>query len=450
MRRLMIVLLTLLCAAAFACASAEGGAGLLCADGAPLGTAVLLDVAGAKALLTAAPVADAAGLTVDGAAVDAAWRLGDTGLTLLMADGAALTPLPLASAGALPAKAVGWRADGGLLNVPVSRVAMVDGLVVLTADEGLLPGAALLTAEGELCGISQATLTEGTGRYLCLSATGVAEALLNAPRTALNGAPAEPDPGKTPAEPEPVTEPEPAPRDDAKPGFSQRGSGFPEGCNVRYEDGFLYVSWPASLDGCTILAGEENNQYVLVANYLHEEREAVFTAVPGRTYRVWVTTEVPDSFGFSLDDSCVLYIPDAEPISRYSYRNEALYLSLVSSAQLRQLSDAELAPRTETITREELRSKTLLLQAVSVYEVTEEIRETLTAVLFAPDGSSYATAPTSAFVYIPDIMGEDAWHMDLSDCVKTCDNWTSLPSGTYTVVYYINGETAGEVQFELE
>ena len=435
----------------------------------PAATATMISVEGVEVLVTADVLQSGDALTVDGAEITAAWRLGSSGLILLQASDNWLEPWPLAGQNGPGGMALGCREDQAQIRVPLKHQAETDDLVVVTTETGLLPGAVLLDDGSHVYGVVLSSLGEGTGRYIALNRDGILNALLNAPREpiALGGIEGEdahaelsptPQPARETAEPAGANpSPTPLPRalETDKPlgesdGMVDAGPDFPEGVTVRYEDGFLYVDWPARLDGATILLADDANEFVsTLTTYAATPRTAAFVAVPGHEYAVWMTSVSPEQFDFSDEAACWIAVPEEAPMDRYGFHDEQLYLSVMTKYDYARIGDADLTPKTETFTREALRSGVLLLQAESHYVVEEEIRENLSAVLFAPDGSCYA-APLAAFAYIPGIMDEDVWHMDLSDCVSACDYWTGLPAGTYTVRYYIHGSPTGEVSFELE
>ena len=469
MKKVLSVLLTAALLLSLFCPAlaAEPAAALVRVDrggvSRPAATAVLVSVNGIRVMLTADVFQPGDTFAVDGADVTGAWRLGDTGLVLLRAEESWQQEQPLADVDAPVWAAVGCRADQGLVQAPVTQQARAGDMIVVSADPGLLPGAALLDDGNALTGIVIAAIGEGSGRYAALSREGLLEALLNAERTPLSQEAARPiaphlQPSDEPeAEATPVPEKNPEPGDTAKPvkeetpeGEASRGPDFPAGVEVRCEDGFLLVDWPARLDGAAILVADEANPYVAtLTTRAATTRTAAFVGVPGHSYAVWVTDKSPEDFAFDEEEACRVTMPDLGVLNRYDFHDSELYLSLVTKTQLETMGDADPAPKTEEITREGLRSRVLLLQAVSHYQVKEEISENLSAVLFAPDGSCYA-APLAGFLYYPGIMDEDVWHMDLSDCVTACDYWTGLPEGVYTVRYYIHGYLAGEVEFALD
>jgi hypothetical protein len=79
--------------------------------------------------------------------------------------------------------------------------------------------------------------------------------------------------------------------------------------------------------------------------------------------------------------------------------------------------------------------------------VTEELYADLVCVLYAPDGSCYSTL--SGFVFAPEYMPEDTWHMDVTELFDECSQSAGELSGTYSLAYYLDGQLASEITFDI-
>ena len=71
----------------------------------------------------------------------------------------------------------------------------------------------------------------------------------------------------------------------------------------------------------------------------------------------------------------------------------------------------------------------------------------LTCALIAPDGSCCSTL--SGFVYGPEYMTDDVWHIEITELVDTLVRTGSATSGTYRLSYYLDDKLASEITFDV-
>ena len=237
-------------------------------------------------------------------------------------------------------------------------------------------------------------------------------------------------------------------------------------CTSTLDGCLLHLDWAGSAqaeaseggyDQFAVFYADTQNSFYTKSTLEPDDTDFDLYLVPGRTYQFWICPEYSLTPITSMpinDATLTITIPLDEPFHRYSYENAELYLSLLSREEIVQgaYGDMDLLPRVDSMRVSDLQSPEnhLYLQAENRYVVDEEIYDSLVVTLTAPDGECYLSV--SSFLYSPDFMEKDRWHMDLYELVDSCISMHqgTLPGGEYTVAYYLGNAPAGAVTFTLE
>lgn len=420
MKRSVLLVLLLVLLASFPALSETLPVFPLGLDGELIGTAVLFG--SEYTLLTSIPVPSTEGLYLlsDGEKIPVEIYADEDELLALVYSETALpgTPVELGQVSLQGLLASGFLPDGTLSESDCLHVAYLSQPAGLTLSAGslLLPGAVLTNTDGELCGLVAASLGEGEGRYFALSSAEIYGRLMEEPA--------------------------------------------PSSADV------TYIDYTASVEGCLVLLdwtaapeAKENGFYGVYCSdlgnsyytyHICDECTDSFPCVPGRSYRFYVrelASEEDDPYipGFP-DDAEVITIPSGKTVSRYAFRDTDVFLaSLGVNTTVPETSI--LYPFTDYANLFTHAGVNLYLQVISTYEVTEESYADLTCALIAPDGSCYSMY--SGYVFAPEYMPEDAWHMDITELFDECFQSTGGPSGTYRLQYFLDDELATEIQFDV-
>ena len=162
---------------------------------------------------------------------------------------------------------------------------------------------------------------------------------------------------------------------------------------------------------------------------------------PGRTYIVGVeaTAQTPDSLP---EHSVSFTIPQAERLTEYGFR------PVLTAVAETPENGGQPVPVTE-VTEEMLRSGRVYFYSHSAYEVTEQVEKTLLVTLTDPDGCNYVYEST--WIYLPECMQEDIWQVSLQEVGLTAAlDRNGYPAGIYRMAYYVGGDLADELEFELK
>ena len=312
---------------------------------------------------------------------------------------------------------------------------------LIASDASLTPGALVTDGEGRLVGMIAAAWGEGRGRYVVLPAANVADGA----KTAAAGSFAEdalfydsiPD----------MPDMKPAAAEDPRwiANFTAEADGAA-----------LTVDWSAA--GLTL--GEDEMIYVLFMDsehaffsYLPVEQGAesvTFYAAPERMYFVWVQRCAKDDFSsdVSIDAVKMVSTGSAPAFDDYAYRDDAFYVGFVPAGSEPNAVKADMAG---SVTVEMIHDPEteFVLQAVSAYEVTEEISCTMQVVLETPD--NMALLLDSGYIFMPDIMHEDVWNCSLEALFGTYETFSGfILEGEYTLTYYFDGLKVNSLTFTVE
>ena len=379
-------------------------------------------------------------LTEDGmvAFVTAAQPLGSCGISVLSIQGQ-LEPVaaPIAYDMGNPESqaVVGYLEDGTMISGGANRVAlcqMDDGStgMTLTAMKGLKPGSATYDRDGRLTGMILASLGEGEGRYLAVSAMTIYALLNDIPASA-----------PAPMIPSPASSAEELLSTEIEGGYlivTPVGMETPtdQEAAVYYMDaGNIYYSWVVSKVGADSL-------------------DFTLPAVPGRTLMIWFAAGNTEHGAEELEDlmmnqdPLIVSVPEAAPIDRYEYQQECYLAALPTGTAV---GDTERLDPITSFSAEMLvdASYDLYFQVNSSYSIPEDLEESLLVCLFTPDGSCLTNI--AGFYWGVDFMAQDDWHVNVTELfsyyAETYEG--TLPAGEYTLSYYIGSDWAGSYTFTL-
>ena len=220
--------------------------------------------------------------------------------------------------------------------------------------------------------------------------------------------------------------------------------------SLQTENGVLRISWRNAEEGAqpVVTVADLGNNYYLHWMPAAGSETASLVYVPGRVYTVCVSTNTDDPTG--EDAAYTTLVTDAAaPVTEHSFTSRQ-YLGFMP-AGTDQYDATQRVPEGQNVTADALTgTDPLFLQVINTYDVTEQIDLAMAIALTAPDGCVFWQEAT--YSYLPNLTAEDAWMADLSqqmsDLIKYHDG--TVPSGEYTVAYYIGGQLGGSVTFVLE
>lgn len=296
---------------------------------------------------------------------------------------------------------------------------------LVSAKEPLLPGAALIDANGDAFGITVADWGEGEARYVAVTGDAFVTFLMG-------------DPGST---------------------DSKSSSEWLTDVKFSYDAGLLTVDWSeCQIDGLsedsafTLYFEDVKNTYVSYITGASDKTSMSIIVVPGRDYRFWVrhTHGAPDSNAARPEEQAMTFTaPDLGRLTDYGFTDTS-YLGWALADETPD-GTAEL-PKLEFISADSLRNPDirLYLQVINSYTVTEEIERDMVYVLHTPEDYTFFLG--AGYIFGPDYMEHDAWNADISglfDDYLAYNGTGSFAPGTYTVSYVIGGQWAGGFSFTL-
>lgn len=292
--------------------------------------------------------------------------------------------------------------------------------LLLTLEDSVPLGSAVLTAEGELAGIVVGFYAEGGNRVLAMPPEELARCMTEA-SMALGGL----------------------------PGWGNPAEGF----RVTADKNFVTIDWK----DMTLPEKKENEKLYLVVvdtgnNYLNyypaetENRTISVLLTPGRIYLTGVMASEKAPAGFP-EQYEVIMVPQAKKLTDFNFKS--VVCTIAEMPENPASEDEEPVPVTE-VTEELLRSGRAYFLSTSRYEVTETLDDqTLLVTLTDPEGINYTYE--SRWIYGPEYMDEDTWFISL-DKAGLIDslNENGYPKGVYQVAFYVNGDLADSFTFELK
>lgn len=310
-------------------------------------------------------------------------------------------------------------------DVSLSRATVLDGRgeVLLTAEEGLLPGAVMLGEDGGIACLTVSQHGEGLGVYTAMVDATLTELLGN---------------GEIPDAPHLL-----------------------RGFFVDVKDGQLVIDWTAACGSVTeetvfnVYTSIVTNTYLSYDKVTGGETTSIFPAVPGTQVMVWIVRsegELSENiFPESYSDAAFVTIPEAKPYTEYGFRN--LRCGVTPGEPGKEGTAADFLPQ-QPLTRESLsdRDAPIYFQTEDTYTVTEEDDDhTLLVALYTPEG--YVFSYHSGYVFMPEMNGSDLWMSDISEIFAAYEQFAEgelWPAGAYEIVYYIDGCEAARIPFSLD
>lgn len=343
------------------------------------------------------------------------WAEEEVGFILMeLATPSAYEPLTLADAAAQSLPYIfGVNAEGDAGSVPLYLVRRTmhqgQNALLLTGEEGLMPGGFMTDERGNLVGLVMAQQMEGIGSYVALDANEIGRALQEENQ---------PD----------------APLD----------------CKLSWKDGILTVSWKDAVRDSgmyviTISGGM--NYYYTTYDAGKDDRSAELLVPPGHTYEVqvqWAASAArqPSPMWEAMKS---ITIP-ALPFTAYGYTQTAGLCSVPAGQDVMDDQETMTLISVDTLMDP---AADIYLQVRNSYEVSATATWPMTFELLAPDGQFFyeemmytlnAGSSNDSFVLLVDDL--------LSSCAEF--SYGDLPAGDYILRYSLNGKIAGEYAFTVQ
>lgn len=213
----------------------------------------------------------------------------------------------------------------------------------------------------------------------------------------------------------------------------------------------ITVDEPEPAEGMTyaLTVADQANTYSTTYTIQNIGEPISLVAVPGHTYQIGVQRYAGQSLHYSTGDSFqTVTLPLGEPYADHSYRETQCYLGTVAQKDL--TNTEVLAEPVASVTADMLTDseRCPVVQVVSTYEVTEQVTMSMTTALTAPDGNTHWLP--GAFYLLPDIMTGDQWSMELGGLLGDVAELNGgLPAGAYTLSWYFDDRPAGSLAFEV-
>jgi len=291
--------------------------------------------------------------------------------------------------------------------------------LLLDLEDTVLPGTAVLNSKGELAGIVFAEYAEGSNRVLAMPAEEIVRCMSEAGTLLVN--------------------------------LASWGDP-PEGFSVTMEKNYVTIDWSAMT---LPEKAEGENLYLILADtandylnfYPAETNHRVFSAIltPGRVYIAGILasaqspSDLPEQFE-------VMVIPPAQKLTDYDFHPIRTAVAEMAA----DAKDGDIPVPVTEVTEEMLRSGRAYFYSASSYEVDENLPDrTLLVTLTDPEGNVYRYE--SSWLYTPEYMKEDVWFIPLTESGLTWSlDQSGYPRGEYQMAYYVDGNLADAVSFELK
>ena len=347
-------------------------------------------------------------------AVERVVPLGSSASLLTLAAPASAAPLSLAPADAqsLPyifgTNSAGERGTMPLYNV---RANMQDGLytLLLSSEEGLLPGAFLTDEQGCITGLVTHQQMEGAGSYAALGVHALNRLL-------------------TP---------------------QASGNGLLD-CTFAWEDGKLTISWTDSkhTEGVYIvtLISEENEYYTTYEAPI-SERSLVIAPPPGHTYSIQVERAASEADAQPpVWETTKDYTLPLLPFPAFGMQSECSMLSVPAGSEVTG-EEAPLTAFTAATLADPARDLYLLVDCS--YTIPVLHTADLTLELIAPDGQFFFDEQTLGLD--PADAAADSFLFSLNPLLDSCVEFSggTLREGKHTVRFFLDGCIGGEYTFTV-
>lgn len=283
--------------------------------------------------------------------------------------------------------------------------------MVLSSEEGLLPGAFMTDEQGKIIGLVIAQHTEGVGSYVALDVSTIYSVLM----------------GKKP------------------------GTGPFLDISVSWVDGMMKVAWEDEERDSGVyvltLSGDANAYYT---TYTAEKTErSFFLAVPpGHTYYVQVQQAESEEKALPIDWNAmkIFTIPETA-FNAYDFTHESRLVSVPAG----QVISSELPemPLTSVDTLTDPKAD-VYLQIKNTYDVSAEIEVPMALELIAPDGQFFFEE--MAYTFMPEYEQEDSFVVSVDSLIASCQDFSGgvFQPGAYVLRYVLGGQIAGEYAFTVE
>lgn len=281
--------------------------------------------------------------------------------------------------------------------------------LLLSADEGLLPGSVMVDESGAVMALVVAQKAEGMGMYIAHDPSGI--------YAAISGS-------------------------DAADAFLP--------VEASWSEGLLSVSWKDETRQSGLylvtVSGAENDYY----SYFEvdrEQRSLVLGTPPGHSYFVqaqWTpSVEEATPPVWSAMSTCTA--PMAT-LTSYGFRQEC-YLACAPVGT--EVTGALPEMTAVTVGALEDPSTALYLQIINTYDVDGEITLPMTLELIAPSGQFYFEE--SGYLFSPEYEENDVFAVPVDELFETCREFSGngFLTGEYTLRYAIGGCLAGEYTFSV-
>lgn len=400
-----------------------------------LGTGVLF---GSQRMLLTAPGCWSEGELVaigaDGEhAVSYKGEIAGTQLLMLgLATDSALTPMTVTASDNLMNYTIyGAAADGSFVSreVTLSRATAIDGRaeVLLTAGEGLLPGAIMLGGDGGVACLTLWQHGEGAGVYAALANVTLSYLTTGAGESV------------------------------------QETEGLVHGFTAKVENGQILLDWTDADYGVvtentvfTAYVAASCNPYLSYDELTGGETSTTFPAIPGTDMLAWIAVSEGSLgktvFPETAADSVLLSIPAGEPFTGYGFRN--LRCGVTAGEPGLDGTIAEFRPQ-PPLDRELLsdRTQAIYFQTEDAYAAEREDSDhVLMLALHTPEG--YIFTYYSGYIFMPEMNGSDMWMSDISGIFEDYELFVPeeerWQAGEYALVYYIDGGEVTRIPFTLE
>ena len=281
--------------------------------------------------------------------------------------------------------------------------------VVLSAEEGLLPGAVMVDEQGDVISLVIAQKAEGLGMYIAQEASGLYAAIT---------------------------------------GSDEEDAFLP--LTITWDGGLLTATWEDEVRDSGVyyltISGEENNYYT--SYELEPDRRSIELAVPpGHGYLIQVqwTPSVAEAHAPVWSAMSRFTVPMGT-FTDYGFQQRC-YLAVAPAGTAAEGLLSELTGVTDQSLSDA--ASDIYLQVVNIYDVAAEISFPMTLSLTAPDGQFYFEE--SGYLFSPEYEAYDAFAMPLDELLADCRYFSggTLQTGEYTLSYAIGGRVAGEYTFTV-
>lgn len=350
-------------------------------------------------------------------------------LLMTMETPGAAEPL-LASASSSPQEnaLIGVTADGAYVSMPVTlpRMSALDNRaeLLLTAEDGLMPGAVMIGADGGVAVLVVSAHGEGEGAYT---------ALCNVTLSAL-----------------------------LRRVGDERESMLLEYFDVTCEKGVITADWSraANIDAAkdmhlTVYYSIDANPFLSYATPDEGETEMAFPAVPGTRVVMWIMASAQEDaetlYPQYSEEMAVVDVPQGERFTLNNFANKHVGIAAGPGG----LDTATTFLNEQPITRDIIADPDMHIyfQTEDTYQVEEEDSDhALLVTLRTPEG--YALYSFGNYIFMPELCGGDLWLLDITDLFLTYEEFAGKdsvwPAGEYSVIYCIDGFEVNRLTFTLD